>query len=102
MLPTEERIAACRRAGVPFSRIIAIQGPFSLELNLALMEQFRLRVLVTKDGGKAGGMVEKLEAARRLEAAVVMIRRPPEPGKACTLPQLLELLGGEREKEEAP
>ena len=102
VLPTEESIAACRRAGVPFSRIIALQGPFSLELNLALMEQFRLRVLVTKDGGKAGGMAEKLEAARRLEAAVVVIRRPPEPGEACTLPQLLELLGGEREKEEAP
>ena len=38
---------------------------------------------------------QELEAARRLEAAVVVIRRPPEPGKACTLPQLLELLGGE-------
>jgi precorrin-6A/cobalt-precorrin-6A reductase len=100
VLPVEESLAACRRAGIPFSRIVALQGPFSLDLNLALMEQFQIRVLVTKDGGKAGGTAEKLEAARRLGAIVVMIRRPPEE-EGHTFQEILKRLTEEGEEEES-
>ena len=99
VLPTAESIAACREAGVPFSRIIAMTGPFSLALNLALMEQFSIGVLVTKDGGKAGGTEEKLEAARRLGVRTVVIRRPPEPGESWPLEKQLERLLDERGEE---
>ena len=42
------------------------------------MEQLSIAVLVTKDGGAAGGMPEKLDAAREHGAEVVVIRRPPQ------------------------
>ena len=55
VLPTPEGIAACEAANVPHRNIIAMQGPFSLALNKALITQFQIRYLVTKDGGAAGG-----------------------------------------------
>ena len=64
VLPTLESIAACEAANIPHRNIIAMQGPFSFALNQAMMEQFHIRWLVTKDGGAAGGFDEK--ARRRL------------------------------------
>ena len=40
VLPSEESVAACRRAGIPSRNIIALYGPFTQRLNEALMEQF--------------------------------------------------------------
>lgn len=59
VLPTPEGIAACEAANVPHRNIIAMQGPFSLALNKALITQFQIRYLVTKDGGAAGGFAPR-------------------------------------------
>ncbi len=82
VLPTREAIGECERLGFALSRVIAMQGPFSRELNAALMRQFGIAVLVTKDGGAAGGFPEKIRAAEEVGARVIVIRRPAEePGK---------------------
>ena len=88
VLPTVESIAACEAAGIPHRNIIAMQGPFSFALNQAMMEQYRIRYLVTKDGGTAGGFEEKAAAAAAAGAQLVVIRRPPEQGE--TAAQVLE------------
>lgn len=92
VLPVEESIRRCREAGIPAGHIIAMQGPFSRELNLALMRQFSISVLVTKDGGSAGGMPEKLAAARQQGVSVVVIRRPEEPGRSFTAEEITAFL----------
>ena len=56
---------------------------FTLELNLALMQQFHIRYLVTKDGGSAGGFAEKAQAAAQSEATLVVLRRPEECGETA-------------------
>lgn len=81
VLPTHEGISACEALGIPHRNIIAMQGPFGTALNCALMEQYHIAWLVTKDGGRAGGFAEKLEAARRTGAKVVLIRRPADVGE---------------------
>ena len=81
VLPTPEGIAACEAANVPHRNIIAMQGPFSLALNKALITQFQIRYLVTKDGGAAGGFAEKVQAAADTGAQLVVLRRPPETGE---------------------
>ena len=81
VLPTPEGIAACEAANIPHRNIIAMQGPFSLALNAALMEQFQIRCLVTKDGGAAGGFAEKVQAAAETGVQLVVLRRPPETGE---------------------
>ena len=83
VLPTLESIAACEAANIPHRNIIAMQGPFSFALNQAMMEQFHIRWLVTKDGGAAGGFDEKAAAAAAAGAQLVVIRRPPEEGETA-------------------
>ena len=77
--------AAAVQAGVEYRRphrnIIAMQGPFSLAMNKALITQFQIRYLVTKDGGAAGGFAEKVQAAADTGAQLVVLRRPPETGE---------------------
>ena len=83
VLPTREGIAACEEADIPHKNIIAMQGPFSYALNRALMEQFAIRFLVTKDGGAAGGFEEKARAAQDTGAQLIVIRRPAEQGETA-------------------
>lgn len=80
VLPLASSLDACAAAGVPRSNIVALQGPFSQELNEALIRQFRIRFLVTKDGGQAGGFQEKADAAAATGIQLVLIRRPEDSG----------------------
>ena len=78
VLPSEESIRRCRELGFAPGHIIAMQGPFGVELNRALMKQFRIRFMVTKDGGREGGFPEKMLAAEEEGVAVLVVGRPPE------------------------
>ena len=80
VLPLASSLAACEAAGVPSRNILALQGPFSRELNEALIRQYRIRWLVTKDGGRTGGFAEKAAAAETTGVRLVLIRRPREDG----------------------
>ncbi len=53
-----------------------MQGPFSVEMNCALLRLTRAGWLVTKESGHAGGFAEKLEAARACKTRTIVIRRP--------------------------
>ena len=81
VLPLDSSLTACREAGIAPARIIAMQGPFGTELNVALLHQFAIRYLVTKDGGSPGGFAEKCAAARACGVQLVVLRRPPEDGE---------------------
>lgn len=90
VLPSEEGIRACQENGLRGSHIIAMQGPFSVEMNKALLHQTGAEYLVTKESGKNGGYREKLAAAKACGAQSVIIGRPKEAG--IGLAQCLELL----------
>lgn len=78
VLPMEESLRACQDAGLPPAHILAMQGPFSREMNTAMLRGVSARYLVTKLTGRAGGLEEKLAAARELGVTVVAIGRPPQ------------------------
>lgn len=80
VLPTVEALVECKSLGFKASHIIAMQGPFDEELNMALFRRFRIETLVTKDGGAAGGFPEKIAAAKRCGAEVILLERPCEKG----------------------
>ena len=82
VLPVAESIAACEDWQIPRENIIAMQGPFGYELNCALIHQFSIRWLVTKDGGEAGGFEEKAGAATDCHVGLLVIRRPKETGES--------------------
>ena len=83
VLPTLAGIAACEAAGIPHRNILAMQGPFTKELNAALLHQFHIDYMVTKDGGAAGGFAEKAEAAARCGVQLIVLRRPDDEGETA-------------------
>ena len=94
ILPVASSITAASELGIPTSHVIAMQGPFSKELNCAIIREFDIRVLVTKASGSAGGFWEKAEAARECGIELVVIDRPSaEEGLA--LPDARRLLADE-------
>ena len=80
VLPIASSLDAAEKAGVPRQNVIAMQGPFSESLNIALMKEFDIEYMVTKDGGKAGGFEEKIEAAEKCGVKTLLVRRPEDEG----------------------
>ena len=99
ILPDGEVLSGCARMGFPKKHLIAMEGPFSMELNLALLKSFHIRWMVTKDSGKAGGFPEKAEAARQAGVRLAVVRRPREEG--ISLKEALRQIDGMAKKEEA-
>lgn len=93
VLPSEESIGLCRKAGISGNRIFAMQGPFSTELNAALMRQYNIRYLVTKESGDTGGFAEKLAAAEQTGASVCIIGNP-EKTEGLSFREVCERLEG--------
>ena len=78
VLPSHESISLCEAAGLSGKQIIAMQGPFSMETDLALIKQFNIKTLVTKSSGTAGGAPDKVRAAAKAGIPVYMIGRPSD------------------------
>ena len=76
VLPTAESLKLCEAAGIQPEHIIAAHGPFSRQFNEAVIRQYEIRHLVTKDSGAAGGFREKREAAAAAGAQLHVIARP--------------------------
>lgn len=76
VLDHPESHKSCREAGIPADHVVTGRGPFSVEENRRLLRQFHAGVLVTKDSGDAGGVREKIEAARLEGCQVIVVGRP--------------------------
>ena len=90
VLPTSNVLKKCEKLGITGSHLIAMQGPFSTEMNTLFLRQTKAEWLLTKDSGRAGGFQEKVEAARENGTRVVVIRRPEEDG--ISLEEAMEVL----------
>ena len=80
VIPGEESIAICDECGIKGRHVIAMQGPFSLSLNEALIDEFNISVIVSKQSGAAGGFDEKIEAAKVKNISAFVIGCEDEEG----------------------
>jgi precorrin-6Y C5,15-methyltransferase (decarboxylating) len=78
VLPMPSSLESCAAAHIEPSHIIAMQGPFDEDLNVAMLRSVKAEWMVTKDTGSAGGYADKIAAAKKAGAKVVIIGRPPE------------------------
>ncbi|MBB6284284.1 precorrin-6A/cobalt-precorrin-6A reductase [Geobacillus subterraneus] len=76
MLPRKDNLEKCERLGFAQEQIVAMQGPFTKELDLALFRHFGVTLVITKESGKVGFVDEKLAAAEELGIETIVIRRP--------------------------
>ena len=89
-LPASAEIAF--ELGFDGRHLICMQGPFTEEINEAMLRMLDCRYLITKDTGAAGGFVEKIRAAKACDVTSVVIRRPlTETG--VSVDECLKLLG---------
>lgn len=80
IIPSSKSIDILREAGVAMEDMVAMLGPFDLEMNLALFKHAKADFLVTKNSGAGSGFHEKIEAARRLGMTSLVIRTEGEDG----------------------
>ena len=78
VLPGEESIRLCTANGITGRQIIAMQGPFSAQMNECILREYSIDWMVTKISGHAGGFEEKIEAAKKAGVGVCAILPPSE------------------------
>lgn len=73
VLPSMESLRLCMDHGLTGKQILAMQGPFTAQMNEAIFRQYGISCVVTKESGKQGGFEEKLEAAEKAAVRVFVI-----------------------------
>jgi len=76
VLPSINSIKICLELGLPSRNIIAMEGTFSSDFNRALMEEYQIDVVLTKESGQIGGTLSKIKAALELNLQVIVVLRP--------------------------
>lgn len=76
VVPSIFSIKKCLETGLPGENIIAMQGTFSKDFNRAMMNEYNVSAVITKESGETGGTPEKVEAALELGIPVVVVMRP--------------------------
>lgn len=100
MLPRLDNMQKCEELGLEQKNIVAMQGPFSKDLNKALYDHYKVTLMITKESGKVGAFDEKVEAALEMGIETIVIGRPKiEYGEKFSdydsvLTQLNQVTGG--------
>ncbi len=94
MLPRLDNMEKCAALGVTQKNIVAMQGPFTKELDLALYRHYNVTTTVMKESGAIGAVAAKIEAAVSLGIETIVISRPPisYPNRCETFEEVIETL----------
>lgn len=76
ILKVESSLQKCKNLGISPDHIISMNGAASCEENIRLIEKYDACVMITKESGEIGGVIDKIEAANKKDIAVIMIQRP--------------------------
>lgn len=80
ILPMEDSLKRAISLGYLNKNIICMQGPFSEELNIAMINHIKAKYVVTKESAGSGGFQEKIDACIKTGAECLVIRKPEEDG----------------------
>jgi precorrin-6A/cobalt-precorrin-6A reductase len=76
VLPKIKSLEMAIASGFTGDRLIAIRPPISLATEIALWQQWKISLVVTKASGKAGGEDNKRQVAASLGIPLIVISRP--------------------------
>lgn len=80
VLPSIESMNECVKHGLRMQDIVAILGPVSYSLNIAMFKEYGADYVVMKDSGIKGGTEEKIKACKKLKITPIVIGRVDESG----------------------
>lgn len=75
VLPEGRLVQKCKDIGISSRDIVAMQGPFSKDINRSLLKFYGADILLTRDSGLAGGTDTKVSAALELGLEVVLVKK---------------------------
>lgn len=76
ILPSPKIISKLMDNGISMDNIIAIKGPFGLDINNGIIREYEIKALITKDSGEEGGMKEKITSAIINNVKIIVLKRP--------------------------
>lgn len=76
ILKVPSSIEKCEKLNVNPNHIIPMKGAASKEENIELIEKYDASVMITKESGEIGGVIEKIDATNEKNIAIIMIQRP--------------------------
>ncbi len=76
ILPTTSSIQNAEELGYLPRNIIAMQGPFSKNMNVVMLQDLKIDYLITKESGETGGELQKVEACQECGVTILIIKRP--------------------------
>ena len=72
-MASSDVLRACEDLGICGRHLIGMYGPFSKNMNCAILKDFDIQYLVTKDYGISTGFIEKMEAALEMDATLIVV-----------------------------
>ncbi len=90
ILSNPEMVSNSFQLGFQGKHLICMQGPFSEELNTAMIHQFDISYVLTKNSGKIGGFLEKVSSARKTNTTLVVIGCPINETEGYFLEDLIQ------------
>ena len=94
ILPNPQMVSDSYEMGFKGQHLICMQGPFTEELNTALIHQFHISYVLTKNSGANGGFAEKIKSAEQTNTTLVVIGRPAEQTKGYLLEDVCAVYRG--------
>lgn len=76
ILKVKKSLEKCKKLNIQKDHIIQMNGAASKEENIKLINNLNASVMITKESGEIGGVIEKIQAANETNVSVIMIQRP--------------------------
>ncbi|MBC8591398.1 precorrin-6A reductase [Wansuia hejianensis] len=98
IIPALESIKECINNNIHIRDIIAVVGPFSVEYNKIMFQEYKSDYVIMKDSGAPGGTIDKIKACKELGIVPIIIEREEEKG-IDTLEELEDIIRMKYNKE---
>ena len=76
ILKVKKSLEKCEKIGINPNHIIPMTGAASLKENIELIDNYEAKIMITKESGEIGGVIEKIQAANEKNIDIIMVKRP--------------------------
>lgn len=94
ILPRESSLALAAQAGFPVEHLVQDMPGDDLQQELALIQQYDIDCILTKESGESGFLATKIQTALQSNIPIVIIERPALPDTFIAVSDEASLLAG--------